>query len=172
MIAALFVIAVILEAVLFLGADKLLDTRRRSALQESLEKAMADLQEARGRVEQKRAALRGAVEEAGRALAEREKADAELAESRKHVPTLVYLLGEVGSGQRYRAPLSKELPPTAEPPQKLVWACRNFVEVWASSADSASGIATSQFSPQLGYAVGEFTAVTSEPARQTGEQAA
>jgi hypothetical protein len=161
LLSALFIIAAALELFLFLGKDYLLDTRRRAALEASLRQSYVDLQEAKKRIEVERAVLIAAIDEADRQRAALSEADEAFARSQKIMPSLIHTLGERNSGIRFRAPLSKQLPPTPEASQKLIWSCRNFVDVWASDLHAARQTAEKQFRTKLDYDVGEFTPMAS-----------
>ncbi len=160
-LGALFIVAVAVELFLYLGKDYLLDTRRRAALEASLRQSYLDLQEAKRRIEVERAGLIAALDEADRQRAALSEADAAFARSQKIMPDLIHTLGERNSGIRFRAPLSKQLPATPEASQKLIWSCRNFLDVWASDANAARLAAEKQFQAKQDYDVGEFAAMPS-----------
>ncbi|MBV8536575.1 MAG: hypothetical protein JO128_13340 [Alphaproteobacteria bacterium] len=163
-LSVLFVVAVAVELFLVLGKDYLLDTRRRASLEASLRQSYVDLQEARKRIEVERAGLIAAIEEADRQRAALSEADDAFARSQKTMPNLIHTLGERNSGIRFRAPLAKELPATPEPSQKLMWSCRNFVDVWASDLQAARQIAEKQFQAKQDYEFGDFVAMPSPAA--------
>ncbi|HTY66807.1 MAG TPA: hypothetical protein VMH36_09155 [Alphaproteobacteria bacterium] len=162
-LGALFIVAVAVELFLFLGKDYLLDTRRRAALEASLRQSYIDLQEAKRRIEVERAGLIAAIDEADRQRAALSEADAAFARSQKIMPDLIHTLGERNSGIRFRAPLTKQLPATPEASQKLMWSCRNFLDVWASDANAARQTAEKQFQAKQDYEIGEFAAMPSAP---------
>lgn len=171
-LSALLLFAAAVEVFLLLGKDHLLDTRRRAALETSLQQAYTDLQEAKKRVEAKRAALLAKVEEVERRRAELQAADRAFAAAQKVMPTLVHTLGEQNAGIRFRAPLSKELPATPEAAQKLIWSCNNVVDVWAGDAAAARDMAEKQFRAKQDYNVGEFTAMPADAPAPIEEKAA
>lgn len=162
-LGALFMLGLALEIFLIVGKDYLLNTRRRAAFEESLRKAQEDCQEARKRIEERRAAFRAAADEAERQRAEIAKADEAFAKAQKTMPTLTYTLGERGDGTRFRATIAKNLPAKAEAAQRLVWSCENFVDVWAINVETATQVAATQFPAKHGYVIGEFAAMTPAP---------
>lgn len=171
-LSALLLFAVAVEVFLFVGKDHLLDTRRRAALEATLRQAYTDLQEAKTRIAAKRADLLKAVEEGERQRAALQDATRAFAVSQKITPTLIHTLGERNAGVRFRAPLTKHLPATPEDAQKLVWSCKNFVDVWAGDAATAHQMAEKQFQVKQDYDVGEFTAMPSQPSTAICEEAA
>lgn len=171
-LSVLFLFAVAVELFLLLGKDHLLDTRRRTALEASLRQAYTDLQEAKTRIAAQRAAVLAAIEEDERQRADRHEADRAFAAAQKIMPTLVHTLGERNTGLRFRAPLSKVLPATPEPSQKLIWSCKNFVDVWAGDAAGARAVAERQFQIKQDYDVGTFTAMPPAEAEAMREEAA
>ena len=173
LLSALFIVAVAVEVFLVLGKDYLLDTRRRAALEASLRQSYIDLQEAKRRIEGERAALIAAIDEADRQRAALNEADEAFARSQKVLPNLIHVLGERNSGIRFRAALAKHLPATPEASQKLIWSCRNFVDVWAGDVHTARQTAEKQFHVKQDYDVGEFVAMPSpEPAAEQEQEKA
>jgi len=156
--SVLFVCLVAAEVLLFLGKDYLLGTRGRAALETALRQSYAELQDARRRLEGARAALVAAANEAENRRAQLQEADRAFQQSQKVVPTLIHTIGDRNERLRFRAPLAKRLPPDAEPGQKLVWSCHNFVDAWAGDIDTARQMAARQFQAKHGYTVGEFVA--------------
>ena len=171
-LSALVVFAIALEVFLFLGKDYLLNARRRNALEASLRQAYADLQAAQKRLEEGRAALIAAIEDADGQRSQMRDADRAFAESHKVMPTLIHTLGHPGSGLRFRAPMAKELPAAPEPSQEVIWGCTNVVEVWAETADAARALAARQFAPKRGYAAGALTEVESRAVLPPPQEAA
>jgi hypothetical protein len=161
LLSALFIVAVAVEVFLFAGKDYVLDTRRRAALEASLRQSYVDLQEAKKRIEAERAALIAAIDEADRQRAALNEADKAFARSQKIMPSLIHVLGERNSGVRFRAPLAKHLPATPEASQKLIWSCRNYLDVWAGDVHTARQTAEKQFHTKQDYDVGEFVAMPS-----------
>jgi hypothetical protein len=171
-LSALLLFAVAVEVFLFVGKDHLLDTRRRAALEASLRQVYTDLQEAKKRIETKRADMLQAVEEGERQRAELQDAARAFAAAQKIMPTLVHTLGEPNTGTRFRALLTKHLPATPEDSQKLIWSCKNYVDVWAGDAATARQTAERQFQIKQDYDIGEFTAMPSQPPAPLREEAA
>ena len=162
-LGALFMAGLALEIFLLVGRDYLLKTRRRAAFEDSLRKAQEDCQEARKRIEERRADFRAAADQAERQRAEIAKADEAFAKAQKTMPTLTYTLGEKGDGTRFRAAISKTLPAKAEAAQRLVWSCENFVDVWAINVETAAQVAGTQFPAKHGYVIGEFATMMPAP---------
>ena len=69
----------------------------------------------------------------------------------------MYLLGpDVGSGFRFRAPVTKVLPEKPEAHQTTMWGREVFVEVWTTTEDKARALANDHFPGKHGYTVGAF----------------
>ena len=171
-LSLLFVCVLAVELFLSFGKDYLLGTRRRAALETALRQSYADLQEMKKRLDAARGDLLRTIEYAEGERAHRLEADRAFKQSQKILPNLIHTLGEHGAGTRFRAPLAKQLPEKPEPSQELVWACKNFVDVWASDMEAAREIAVRQFPAKRHYQVGEFVAVTSGEAVRAEEKAA
>ena len=171
-LSLLFVCVFAVELLLLFGKDRLLGTRRRTALETALRQSYADLQEAKKQIDAARAALLQAIENADGERSRRLEADRAFKRSQKILPNLIHTLGDSGTGTRFRAPLSRQLPPKPEPSQELVWSCKNFVEVWAGDAETARRTAVRQFSTTHHYEIGEFTALPRPETARENEKAA
>jgi len=171
-LVALIIFGVVLEVVLNFGKDYLLGTRKHAALDESIQKAMEDLRVSRQKIEDRRAALRAAGEDADRQKASLQAAEKAFQESQKVVPTLVHTIGMPYSGALFRAAVSKDLPPKPDRSQQRIWACKNFVEVWADDIETAKRLIAKQFQEKQGYKVEELTACAPEAPRPVPEAAA
>lgn len=171
-LSALFVGSLALEVFLFIGKDYVLNTRRRVALEGSLRQAYTDLQEAKKRIETRRADLIAAIDDADRQLSDLREAAKAFETSRTVLPTLIHAVGRMEAGVQFRAPISKQLPAAPEPAQKLIWTCKNFIDVWAVDSDDARRLAMEQFPFKQGYDVGDFAAVATEAPVSRQEEAA
>ncbi len=160
---ALIIFGAALEAFLSFGKGYLLGTRQNAALDESIKGAQADLLASKKKIDERRAALKAAADDADRARGEMQEADKLFAESQKVIPTLVHVIGMPYSGMRFRASVSKDLPPSPVRSQKMIWGCNNFVEVWADDLGAAAALAAKQFQEKQGYKVGELVPFDPEP---------
>lgn len=158
-LSLLFICVLAVELFQVFGKDYLLGTNRRMALEATVRQSYADLQDVRQRIDAARTALLAAIEQAEGERARRLDADRAFKQSQKTLPNLIHVLGENGGPMRFRAPLAKRLPPKPEPPQELIWSCKNFVEVWAGDVETARQTAVRQFSARHHYDIGEFTAL-------------
>src|SRR5579883_2406180 len=98
-----------LEVLLNFGKHLLLGTRKHEALEEQIQKAQEDLRVSQKKIEERRATLRAAVEDADRTKADLQAAEKAFQESQKVVPTLVHVIGMPYSGARFRAMVTKDL---------------------------------------------------------------
>lgn len=167
----LFVIGVALEVFLIVGKDYLLGTRRQAALEESIQQTQTDLRVSKEKIAQRRAELLAAADEAERQRARIQEADKIFAESQKALPDLIYVLGQSGAGVRFRARILKDLPAVPDRSQKLIWSCKNFVEVWAEDAVTARAMIAKQFQEKQGYGIGELVALDTPAPPQVMEAA-
>ena len=164
-------LAVALEILLNFGREFLLGTRRQAALDAQIQQAQADLRVSQQRIEERRKALRAAADDADHQRAALKAADQAFAESQKVTQSLVHVVGQPLSGTRFRAPITKDLPPTPDRSQKMIWSCNNFIEVWAADIDEAKALLAKQFQEKQGYKVGE-PAVCAPDVPPVGEVAA
>ena len=171
-LVVLIIFGVVLEALLNFGKDFLLATRKHAALDEEIQKAQEDLRVSKQKIEDRRATLRAAIEEADRQKSDLQAAEKAFQESQKVVPTLVHTIGMPYSGARFRAMVTKDLPPKPDRSQQRIWTCKNFVEVWADDIDAARTAITKQFQEKQGYKVGELVACAPEAPRPVPEVAA
>jgi hypothetical protein len=148
---ALFVVAAALEATLLVASDILFGAGRTKALEAEIRQTQEDLKEAAKRLE--------AHNEGERLLASMSEIDKQVAQTMRVRPVLIHTAGQGGTGMRFRASVSKQLPPEPEPKQKLIWDHDNYVEVWTDNVDTARQVAVRQFAPEAGYTVGEFTMI-------------
>ncbi len=148
----------VLEVLNFVARDFLCGGRRVEALRESIRATQKDLAEAENKIGGIKGDLRKALNDLDRVKNDFQSTEKEISRRQKTDPVLVYLIGpEVGTGFRFRAPVTKTLP--AENPdanQKLLWSKENFVEIWTASEDKARALAGDQFPAKHGYTVGEF----------------
>lgn len=161
-LVALIAFGVVLEAFLIFGKEFLLGTRQQEKLEASLQEAQQDLRASKQKIDDRRAALKAAIQEAEHQRGVLKAADQAFQESQKIVPVLVHTIGIPYSGMRFRAPISKELPLKPDASQKMIWTCKNFLEVWADDEAAAKAAVAKQFQEKQGYKVGELTAVTPE----------
>ena len=172
LLSALFAVAVVLEAFLFIGKDWLPDARRRSELAASVRQAHADLKESQKRVADARARLMAAVDAAEHRRSALREADEAFAKSQRVLPTLVHVLGDVNVGGCFRAPIAKALPANAEVAQLTLWGCNNVVDVWAGDLHAARTLAARQFPPKRGYTLGDFVEIQPPAAAEPRQAAA
>lgn len=163
-LVALIAFGVVLEVLLNFGKEFLLGTRQQAALDTSIQQAQEDLRASKQKIEDRRAALKAAVQEAEHQRGALQAADKAFQESQKVVPVLIHVIGIPYSGVRFRAPVSKELPLKPDPSQKMIWSCKNFIEVWADDETAARAAIAKQFQEKQGYKVGEMTACAPETA--------
>ena len=156
--SALFLCVAAVECFFLLGQDYLLGTRQRAALETALRQSYIDLQTTRKRLESARAVLVAAIDEAEKQRAQLQDAERAFQQSQKILPNLIHTLGTRGDGMRFRAAISKRLPPKPEPAQGLLWSCQNFLDVWAGDIETARQMAARQFPGKQQYAIGEFAA--------------
>ncbi len=154
-----------LEVLLNFGKHLLLGTRKHEALEEQIQKAQEDLRVSQKKIEERRATLRAAVEDADRTKADLQAAEKAFQESQKVVPTLVHVIGMPYSGARFRAMVTKDLPAKPDRSQQRIWACKNFIEVWADDANAAKVAIAKQFQEKQGYKVSDLTECAPEAPR-------
>lgn len=154
-----------LEVVLQVFRGTLLRSHQTQRLQRQAQEAQEELRQVQERSKLRQAELSAARTQAETALATLRKASRELADSQRPGEVLIHRLGEVGVGTLFRAPINKELPPTPEENQTLLWSYRNFVDVWATDATRAHEGAARNFADKAGYVLGPFAPVApAEPA--------
>jgi hypothetical protein len=161
-LVALIAFGVVLEIFLNFGKDLLLGRRQQEKLDTSIQQAQEDLRASKQKIEDRRAALKAAVEEAERQRGVLQAAEKAFQESQKVVPVLIHVIGLPHSGMRFRAPVSKELPLKPDPSQKMIWSCKNFIEVWGEDEAAARTAIAKQFQEKQGYKIGEMTACAPE----------
>lgn len=161
-----------LEVLVNFGKDFLLGARKHAALDEEIQKAQEDLKVSKQKIDDRRATLRAAVEDADRQKSDLQAAEKAFQESQKVVPTLVHVIGMPYSGARFRAKVTKDLPLKPDRSQQRIWACNNFVEVWADDINAARASVAKQFQEKQGYKVGELVACAPEVSRPIPEVAA
>ncbi|HEX9462494.1 MAG TPA: hypothetical protein VGB82_07830 [Alphaproteobacteria bacterium] len=171
-LSALFVVSVALEVFLFIGKDYVLNTRRRVALEATLRQTYADLQESKKRIAARRAGLIAAIDDAEQQLSDLREADKAFESSRKVFPTLIHMVGETDIGVHFRAPVSKQLPAAPDASQRIIWTCKNFIDVWAYDSEEARRTVAKQFQFEQGYDVGELVAVETQAPTALQEAAA
>ena len=151
-------LALLLEVLNFVARDFLCGGRRVEALRSAIEATQKDLAQAENKMNDVKADLRKALNDLDRVKNDFQSTEKEIARRQKIDPVLIYLLGpEIGSGFRFRAPVTKAL--TAEntdPNQKLLWSKETFVEIWTNSEDRARQLAWDQFPAKHGYNIGAF----------------
>lgn len=159
--AVLAAFATAVEVLNLVAPDFLAGLHREAALKESIAKTQVEIAESEKRLHSLRAGLRNAHLDVHRAADGLEKLDEKFAERRRVDPILVYPIASTNkTSGRYRAPLSKVLPPEPEESQTLIWAKTAFVEVEANGPEEAHRIALRQFPAQHGYVIGAFQDVT------------
>jgi len=151
--------AIALEALLLLGQDRLFNTQKLAEMEAELEKTYGDLREAKKRIDDRQILLRTANIDAERQRKQIQEADKAFADAQKTMPNLIHVLGTPNPGPCFRALITKTLPANPDRSQKIVWACTNFLEVWADDAAAAKASAERQFSEKQGYKVGEMMPV-------------
>ncbi len=159
----IFLAAVAFEALLMFGQDKLFSNKQRIDMEAELEKTYGDLREAKQRIEDRRAQLMTLIDDHDKQRAQIQEADKQFTESQKALPSLVHVIGLPHSGHRFRAKVTKDLPPTPDKSQRVVWACNNFLEIWADDVEDAKAKAAKQFAGKQGYTVGDVTAIDDQP---------
>ncbi len=152
------VLAIAVEVLNLVAREFLSGVRREDKLKAALREIEKDLVEAENKIGGLKANLRTGFNELDRvknAVMETEK---EIAKRQKVDPVLVYLAGsEVGTGWRFRAPVTKTLPEKPDPNQALLWTKKeSFVEVWAQTEDQAAARALDLLAPKHGYKIGAF----------------
>lgn len=170
-LAALLVCAAALEALLLFGKEFILDERKVEELEKSLQQAYGDQREAKTRFDAKRAELLKTVEDRERQTKLIRETDKAFAASQKLLPTLIHTIGQAYDGLRFRATISKELPPMADKNQRLIWDCPNLVEVWSTDLETAQAALAKQFPAKQGYTVGELAIVETKPPAGSPESA-
>jgi cellobiose-specific phosphotransferase system component IIA len=156
---ALFVAAAALEATLLVASDILFGAGRTKTLEAEIRQVQEDLKEAAKRIKDRSSRLQEAHNEGQRLLASMNEIDKQTSQTQRVRPVLVHTAGQGGTGMRFRAPVSKQLPGEPDPKQKLIWDHDNYVEVWTDNADNARQVALRQFAPEAGYTVGEFAMI-------------
>src|SRR5258708_8078834 len=150
-------LAVVLEVVNFVARGILAGGSRVEALRAEIRKTQQDLADAANKMDALKGELRQAFNDLDRSKSNFESTEKEIVRRQKTDPVLVYLLGpEVGSGYRFRAPVTKILPEKPDPNQTLLWSKENFVEIWATTEEKARSFAPEPFSPTHTYTVGPF----------------
>ncbi|HTP85012.1 MAG TPA: hypothetical protein VMQ11_18810 [Alphaproteobacteria bacterium] len=168
----LILCGVALEALLNFGKQFLLGERKHATLEEQIQKAQEDLRVSQKKIEERRTELRAAVDDFERTKSTLQDAEKAFQESQKVVPTLVHVIGMPYSGARFRALVTKDLPPKPDRSQQRIWACNNFIEVWADDINAAKLAIAKQFQEKQGYKVGELTACAPEAPRPVSGVAA
>ena len=168
----LILCGVALEVLLNFGKDFLLGRRRHEVLDEQIQKAQEDLKVSQQKINERRTELRAAIEDFDRTKATLQAAEKDFQESQKVVPTLVHVIGIPYSGLRFRAFVTKDLPPKPDRSQQRIWACKNYIEVWADDANAAKTAIAKQFQEKQGYKVSELTGSAPEAPRPLPEVAA
>jgi Tfp pilus assembly protein PilN len=161
----LILCGVALEVLLNFGKHLLTGTRKHAVLEEQIQKAQEDLRVSQQKIEERRAALRAAVQDFDRTKSNLQAAEKAFQDSQKVVPTLVHVIGIPYSGVRFRAMVTKDLPPKPDRSQQRIWACNNFIEVWADDANAAKAAITKQFQEKQGYKVSDLNECAPEAPR-------
>lgn len=164
---ALFMVAAALEATLLVASDILFGAGRTKALEAEIRQTQEDLKEAAKRLKDRSSRLHEAHHDGERLLASMNEIEKQASQTLRVRPVLVHTAGQGGTGMRFRASVSKQLPPEPEPKQKLIWDHDNYVEVWTDNADAARQVAVRQFAPEAGYTVGEFAMIAPPLAPET-----
>lgn len=152
-------LAVLVEAFNLLGRDIFFGGRAQEAIKESIRKTQSELRAADKKLDSLRATRRGVVAELERTTQKIEDIEKELRRTPDVPPALIHSVATTGFGGRYRATLSKTLPPEADENQVLLWKHNAFVEVAAAGPEEAYDAARRQFPESHGYAIGRFTPV-------------
>jgi hypothetical protein len=168
----LMLLGAALEVLLNFGKDYLLGTRKHEKLDEEIQKAQQDLKVSQQKIEERRKTLRAANEDAERQKSTLQTAEKAFQESQKVVPTLVHVIGMPHSGALFRASVTKDLPVKPDRSQQRIWACNNFIEVWADDINAAKTAIAKQFQERQGYKVSELTPCAPEAPRPLPEVAA
>src|SRR5215469_2216607 len=168
----LIMVGVALEVLLNFGKDFLLGTRKQATLEESIQKAQEDLKVSKQKIDERRTTLRACIEDADRQKHTLQESEKAFQETQKIVPTLVHTIGMPYSGALFRASVEKDLPTKPDRSQQKIWACKNFIEVWADDASAAKAAIAKQFQERQGYKVGELKPCTPEAPRPVPEVAA
>lgn len=156
-LGALVAVGLVVEVLNFLAREFLSGVRREDALKADLKRIEADLTEAAGKMGGMKNDLRKALADLDRTKTAYHDVEKEISRRQRLEPVLVYLLGqEIGSGFRFRAPVSKALPEEPDPNQKRLWQRQNFVEIWTATEEKARMLAEDQFPAKHGYKVGAF----------------
>lgn len=153
-------LAVVVELFNFFAKDLFFGGRATEAIKESIRKTQSELRAADKKLDSLRTSRRGVVAEFERATSKVEDLDKELRRTPDVPPALVHMLASTtGFGSRYRASITKTLPPDADENQVLLWKYAAFVDVTADGADEASATARRQFPESHGYNIGPFAPV-------------
>jgi len=157
-LGVLMAVGLLLEVLNFVARDFLCGGRRVDALRAAIQATQKDLAQADNKMNDVKADLRKALNDLDRVKSDFQSTEKEIARKQKIDPVLVYLVGpEIGSGTRFRAPLTKVLAAeNADPNQKLMWSKEAFVEIWVNSEDRARQLAWDEFPAKQGYSIGAF----------------
>lgn len=149
--------ALLCEVAIYMGSELFGTAHREATLKEEISKLHHDLTQGEKKIESMKASTRTAGADFDAARQEIARLEHELLKRKTVPPVFVYRVGPPSPTQlRYRAPLTKRLPPEPEPHQALIWKTPCLVETWAHTPRQASQQAVQQFRTELGYAVGGF----------------
>lgn len=150
-------LALAVEVLNFIAREFLSGVRREDTLKSAIEHTQKDLDEAKRKIGGIKSKLRQGLADLDRVKTAYHEVEKETARRNKVDPILVHLVGpSVGSGFRFRAPVTKVLPEKPDPNQKVLWTKESFVEVWAATEDAARTAAFEQFPSKQGYTIGAF----------------
>lgn len=149
--------ALLCELAVRMAPDLFGTSRREGTLKEEIGKLHHDLTTAEKKIGGLKDALRASGTQMESARQELTRLERDLNQKKRVPPVLVFRIGPPSPTQlRYRAPITKQLAPEAEPTQALIWRTPCVVETWASSPRQAAQHGSQQFRAELGYAVGAF----------------
>jgi hypothetical protein len=150
-------LALAVEVLNFVAREFLSGVRREDTLKAALAQIHKDLDQADDKLGGVKSNLRKALNDLDKARTSFQEVEKEIARRHKLEPVLVYPVGsEVGTGFRFRAPLTKTLPEKPEENQTLLWKRESYVEIWTNSEDQARAGAEDQFPRKHGYTIGPF----------------
>ncbi len=151
----LLVFAVAAEIILYVGKDLLAAYFEEGRLTASVEKAKGALSEANKKIASREKKLSDLMDEISNTRHAIHDLEEEGRAKRIVKPVLIHVAGQGGTrGPRFRAPVTKKA--TGEPNQKLIWDYVNFVDVWTDNVATARATARPQFPEAGGYTLGEF----------------
>ena len=164
----LFFGAALAELIIFMGPALFSSANREAKLKEENTKLHHDIAHMDKKLDAAKAATAKTVTEIERLKQESAKLQNQMDDRRIITPILVYRIAQPSPIlHRFRATVTKELPPEADPQQLLIWKAPAVIETWAMTPDQATGQANHHFRKELGYTIEPF-ARTDEPAAAPG----